>query len=348
MRKITLFFLLTIFVVYLAAEKVASFSNHINPTHILIDNHQLYIVDGPTINIYSLGDFKLQKTFGKRGEGPQEFKMDNAYSKGLLVHLAPNHIVVNSQNRFSLFTKKGDFIKQINASSGYNFKPVGERFVGHGILAEGKTRLSAIGIYDPQLKNIEIVLKKQTHWIQDSQGKIKHLESTPRQSIVKDNKIFVTGLETDFIIDIFDLNGKKLHSIKKNYEWVKFTEHHANKVLNWFKTNPRTGANFAEFYKAIIFPEYFPAIRDFSVSYGKVYVRTYREKDKKTEFLVFYSDGKYIKTVYLPLVESNLVGAFPYYYNDKCPFAIQNDKLYRLIESDEEEGTWELHVTGIK
>lgn len=165
---------------------------------------------------------------------------------------------------------------------------------------------------------------------------------------MKDNKIFTAGLETDFIIDIFDLNGKKLYSIKKNYERVKFTDHHANRVLNWFRTNPITRANIADLKKTINFPGYFPAIRDFSVSDGKVYVRTYREKDNKTEFLVFKNDGKYIKTVYLPLIESNLVGAFPYYYNDTCPFVIKNDNLYRLIESEEEEVIWELHVTTLR
>lgn len=60
MRKISMLILLTVFVEYLTAEKIASFSNHINPGHILIDNHQLYIVEGPTISIYSLSPGKVE------------------------------------------------------------------------------------------------------------------------------------------------------------------------------------------------------------------------------------------------------------------------------------------------
>lgn len=45
---------------------------------IIVDNNELFLVECATIYIYSLTDFKLKKKFGRRGEGPGEFKVHPA------------------------------------------------------------------------------------------------------------------------------------------------------------------------------------------------------------------------------------------------------------------------------
>jgi hypothetical protein len=67
MRKTSFVILFAILTVSLLAAKTIPLPELTNPAGILVDNDQIYIIQFPNIFIYSLKDFKLKKTFGKRG-----------------------------------------------------------------------------------------------------------------------------------------------------------------------------------------------------------------------------------------------------------------------------------------
>ena len=89
--------------------------------------------------------------------------------------------------------------------------------------------------------------------------------------------------------------------------------------------------------KSGYFPEYFPA-RAFVVADSKIYIPTYKKKAGKNEFVVYDTNGKLLKKVFLPFKDQTLL--MPY------PWTVSSSKVYQLFDNEESE-EWELLVTGI-
>ena len=323
-----------------SARQIATFPAHLSPDTILIDGSQLYITEGYSVFIYSLKDYTLLKKFGSRGEGPQEFK-----GKPQLNIQGP-HILVNSTAKVSFYTRGGTFIREINGIvSGRMFQPLANSYVGYNsIVDKDGTRYSAINIYDSVFAMKKRVFRYESI-AQSQKGRGWLLFSkTYIKPLVCDNKIIVAG-GTDFVIEVFDNQGKKLFVISRKYLRVRFSEVHKEKVLNLYKTRPSTAPDYDWWRKNIHFPDFFPAIRTVYAADNKIYVRTYREKESKSEFFVFDSDGRFMKKVFLSIAPSSAKNAYPYLY-DSSPFTIKNGNLYQLI-LDEETEEWALHVQPV-
>ncbi len=339
-KSLFLFFLLLILTSRSFAVKIATFHAHLTPDTILVDDDQLYITEGSSVFIYSMKDFKLIKKFGRKGEGPEEFK-----GKPQL-NVQGVHILVNSTAKVSFYTKSGIYIREVNnIVSGHTFQPLKDGYVGYySTVDKDGVRYSGIYIYDMKFARIKNVYKYKSI-AQSERGKGWRLFAmTYITPLVCDNKIVVAG-GVDFIIDVFDDKGEKLFAINREYKRVKFTEVHKEKILYLYKTRPSTAPDYDWWEKNIYFPDYFPAIRKVYTADKKIYVRTYREKENKSEFFVFDVRGKLLKHVFLPIAESSAKNAYPY-MQDSSPFTIKNGNLYQLI-LDEETEEWSLHVHEI-
>jgi hypothetical protein len=159
MRKIT-FLLLVIFMSsFILAIKIIPIQEILKPVTINLDNDQIYITEGASIYIYSLKDFKFVKKFGKEGEGPQEFKLIPLLP--LIINVQTDKILVNSLGKISRFTKDGQFIDEEKMKAGFvaGLQPLGNRFVGLGIMQDSNTRYRAVNIYDSKLNKIIEMIK---------------------------------------------------------------------------------------------------------------------------------------------------------------------------------------------
>ena len=328
----TIFFLivLLLFIRDVYASKVVSLPDIFEPSSIVVDSHQIYIVEGTTIYVYSLEDFNLKKKFGRKGEGPQEFK-DDIWG----IEVKPDYILVNSLNKVSFFTRDGDFLNEkINPTvlGGSMFKPVGNQFVGYSIERENKTFYVVYSIFDSNLKKAKELYRMK--WMVQPGQKRKLFETFWYGTY--DNNIFIAR-EDGFAIDVFDSAGEKIFSINQKYKNLKFTDFHKKKFLDFWKSS------YPETYEIrktrTEFPKYFPAIKTCLVVDKKIYVQTYKEKDKKTEFFVFNIDGKLINKILIPVVRKNP--------REDYPFWINNQRLYQLVY-DLDKYAWELHITEIK
>jgi hypothetical protein len=88
-----------------------------------------------------------------------------------------------------------------------------------------------------------------------------------------------------------------------------------------------------------------PAIRNIFDDDKKLYVRTYREIDGKSEFYIFSTEGRLLRKIFFAIAKNNAKFAFPY-MRDSAPYTFNKGKLYQLIENEETE-KFELHVTSI-
>lgn len=313
------------------AVRVVPLPDLVNPRKIAVDDNRLYIAEKIPVYIYSLKDFKLIKKFGKEGEGPREFK-----SRITRLEIQPGYIFINSAGKVSYFTKDGAFIKELRtAAPDLRLKPFGDRFAGERMASENSTLYNVVGIYDSSLKKIAEVYKQERE-VQVG-GKGTKIFAHPMPYYISGDKLLVvTG--PDFVIDVLDKTGKKQYAVTYDYKKIKVTAEDKKRVMNHLETDPETKP-YLEMLKPIIFPGCFPAIRNYYVSGGKVYVLTYKEENGKSEWLVFDIKGKFLKRLFLPYKYMSPV--------DEYPAAVKNETLYQLIENEDAE-EWELHITAIK
>jgi hypothetical protein len=331
MKKIIIIFLLIKAVSFAFAGKVKTLPELSNPDGIYTSENRLAITEGTTVYLYSLPDLKHIKTFGKKGEGPQEFKgrIDS-------IDMQTDVMVLSSRGKVSFYSKDGEYKKETNAASGYSsrYTPLGKGFVGNGFAFENKIVYQTINLYDLALAKIKEIFRKESD-IQRRKG-IK-MFSTAYDFQTCDNKVFIAGFE-DFTIAVADQEGNKLNPIKKEYQRLKFSEDHKRQVYEFLKSNPETKSRFETIKKQLILPSHLPAIRYIYADNRMIYIQTYRMEDEKTEFFVLNLSGKIVKKVFLPIINENIVETYP--------LSIIGGNVYQLVDN-EKEG-WDLHVIPVK
>jgi hypothetical protein len=322
------------------------------PDNITISENELYIVEGSEISIYSLKDLKLIQKFGKKGEGPGEFiSLPNFYNK---IIVFPDYLLVEGANKMIYFSKQGELIKEKKKSLVAVLAiPLGENYVLNRFKqGEDKLLYSTVTLCNPELEEIK-ELYRQKHV---QQG----VPPTAKLDIVMDfvyfsvceNKIFIERSPEGFIVDVYDQQGKKLYRIEKEYEKIEVTEDHKQEIIELFKNDPNIkqasqqfgGWNELKKMITLNFPKYYPPIQEMVLTGNKIYLQTYKLKDNQSEYVVMDLKGNIIKRVYLPRFENTplmakLLGAKRH--------TIYNDKLYYLLENEDEE-EWELYMEDLK
>jgi len=327
------------------AEEVVPFPQLEKPNSITIDKNHIYITDQGTIAIYSLKDFTLEKTFGRKGEGPGEFKLLPQDKIGLRIALHDDYILVNSPYRVSFFTKQGEFKNQIDLTDlgGWRqfLKPLGEKFVGNKRLSADNILYLTINLYDLQGLQIEKeIFRKEFYGQMDTiPDCLDFAMATKEESrrgglyqVYKDH-LFVEGKNNE--IHVFDQSGTKLYTIENNYEKIKIPGSFKQEVMAFFEKRYPTIYRIAKQKEK--FPEYFP-IRYFHVDDNKVYVLTFKNQDGKSEFYILDVKGKFLKKIMIPFEDAEFLQAYPY--------TISNEKCYQLTENPGTE-EWELHINEV-
>ena len=324
--------LLLVFAFAAFAQKIAEFPQLFRPGSITFDSNQLYITQEANIHIYSLPDYKLIKTFGSKGEGPQEFKI-NQVNK-LLVFVTPDGIVVNSIGKVSLYKKDGTLVKELKAVRGGPFMPLGDGFLGRDFTQEQGKNSITTNIYDANLTKVKEVARIEI----PQRGSTIRAFPAAITSVAYGDKIFTAG-KKEFFISIYDFHGNPLTSItRKDYQYKKITEEDKERYFSGVKARFTEPGQYEYIKKNIQFPETYPAIQHFYLADNKIYIQTYNEKDGKFEFIIYNTDGEFVKTTFIRIVRSS-TGAF-------YPRAFHKGKFYQLILNDKSE-KWELHAVEI-
>lgn len=303
------------------AGKICSFKEFHNPSSLRIYENRLYITENTTIFIYSFVDFKFIKKFGKPGEGPREFKH---YVK---LYFQNGNIFVNSSGKISRFTKDGEFLKEQRLSSGSDFIPIGNHYVGATWTRKEKTSFITTYIFDKSFNK-----KKLLKSVEGTALGAKFLNPITiwgplgeEFSVYKD--LIFCKIEDGF--NIFDKKGDVMFHIDLNAARVPVTGKDKENYLSFYRTNPRTRRSFAALKQRFKFPRYFPVIRDYRVSGDRLYIITFNQKSGKNEILVYKTDDKFEKKIFLKMFNKNLME----YY----PFTFYNNSIYQLVENERSE-----------
>ncbi|MEN8154787.1 MAG: 6-bladed beta-propeller [Acidobacteriota bacterium] len=336
------FFLLifsTIFLLNLSGEKIVKMSDLNNPATIIVDGGQILIAEFPTIYVYSQKDYSFITKFGKKGDGPREFSQYTRIQKD---PKNPDKIVIGSHMKMSYYTRDGKFISEKRPKTGGRgniYKPFGDKFVSYSGYQdkEKKTVFQTVELYNSDLKKIKRVYEEPQVFQQGK--KINPLRTWGAWFRLYGKKIFITG-EKDGYVLIFDKNGNSVKEIKCGLKKLKVRDTDIKRYHEYFRTDPQT-KNFYENVKALLdFPSYFPIIRGMDVVDNKLYVNGYMNPEGKTEFIIYDMDWNVAgKDIFLEIPEASA--------RDLYPYTIKDDKLYQLVDNDDEE-MWELHIHELK
>lgn len=313
------------------ANVVAALPEVVKPDIFRVNYDRIFIAEGASISIYCLENFKLIKKFGKLGEGPQEFKV-NPPTNPMGLEIFPDHLVVHSMAKISYFSLDGKFIKDKAIPHNFARWAAGEHYVGLNYLQENNTIYIAINLYDSNLKKIREIYRAEN---QIQRDRVLELTKKPMRCQVVGDKIFVSA-KKDFIIEIFDMNGKLLRTLKRDYRLVKVTEEDKKTILEEVKRELKQV--WPVFKDKIKFGKYYPAIQTILGRGNKVYAPTFKLADGKFEIFVFDKDGNFLETLFLPLERQNPLLPYPYDF--------YRGKIYQLVENKDEK--WELRVVEIK
>lgn len=328
MRRIIILLVLIWLSVLLFPGKLAQLAEISTPNSMTVEGNQLFIIEKETVFLYSMKDFKLVKTFGRKGEGPGEF----GYTPTLRVY--PEFLVFNSFGKILYFSRNGEFIKEKRSPStfSFSFEPMGDKFVGFKVKMNQETQKSTtvITFFDKDLKAIKELATRERQLFRQSGGKIEVNGVSDHFGFdVWGERIFVADTTKGFYIEVINSSGDKLYEIKKEYQKMKVSEEYKKDFWKRMEANP-TFRTFKDRIK-VVFRDYFPAFRNTTIKNGKMYVVCFEKKDKNNLIIVMDLKGKILKKSFLPTNYRN---------------SIYNDRFYFLVENEDEE-IWELFVKDI-
>lgn len=298
------------------------------PYGVTVGHQRAYITEETTVHVFSLISGKKIKSFGKGGEGPQEFR-----GRIYKIDILPKRIVVNSVGRLSHFSLDGDFIKQQDtAASNVNYMALGDRYVGMKLKVVDGSLFFAINLYDKKLALLkEIYLFKHPF---QRRGYINPADVRVCSFHVHGGHIYID--HTDGTIGVYSPQGCLTRKIKFDVEPVRITKPLQQRYMNFWKKSRMMSPEYRAFKDRLRFPAYFPPIRDFQIDDNKLYVLTHKEKDLHNELVILDTSGKELKREWVPLAEVDML--IPQVFNYST---IHQDTIYILSENPDTE-VWEL------
>ena len=317
---------------FLYPNKIGTINEISHPKTMSIKGDRLFISEKITIFIYSLKDLKLQKKFGKEGEGPGEFKLPHGET-GVKIDVNDKFILVNSAAKLSYYSHDGEFIKEKKVPPLIYVIPVKNYFVGNCLSQTGGQFPNlSVCLFDKNFNKKETLLETGVPF--GMGAKIMMPSYNFKYSIYKD-RIFISVGKENILIKVLDNEGKELYEIKKEVKPLPMKKKFKDKVLHFYRTDPGY-KNFWDYFKRYLyFPKYFPGLKSFEIDGDRVYIQTHNEKNNQFEWIIFDLTGKEIKKVFLPTGNGSPI-ALP-------PFTFSEGKYYYLQENEENE-TWELFM----
>ncbi len=321
--------ILILFSASLFPAKVAVLNELMKPNRILMDDSNLYITEGENILIYSREDFKLKEKFGKKGEGPGEL------IKPFYIIPIKEKLYINSMGKVSYYTKKGEFLSEMkNGTGARNFFPLSNGFAGFINNIADKEIFFTVNLYGHNLEFVKELYREQTPV--KMAGKIELFRRAFMHKTYKD-RIYISGKD-GFVIDCLDTTGKLLFTIKRdNFKKHKITAEDKKNANKYFKL--RYGDAFEQFKHQIVYPEYFPEIRQFNIADDRIYILPYEWNETGLKFYIYSTEGRFLSEQFIPLKLK--------YSMQPYPFVIKDNRVFQLVENEDTE-EWELHMNKLK
>ncbi len=317
------------------AEKPALLPELVNPSLVETDGEMMFILDGDRVKVYSLKDYRLDFSFGKRGEGPGEWVSSPDLPPTMRLH--NGRVFITCFNKLLVFSKDGKLVREAKIPiPAFQVVPFGKKYaaVRFNRRDDGSSQ-AAVMLLDETLKPYKTLYEADlVNNFRKKKIAFPLLDTFIRSA---GGKLYVFDKQKDFVIEVFDTDGKRLPPISHPYRRIRVTEAYKKEKLEWLKVHPAIKGVPFDIMKMLVFPEFLPVFRNVTVSGGKIYITTYRKKGKEFEFFIMDLQGKIQKRLFLHDAIEDAIRP-----NPAAVYAFTGNTYYYLVE-DEEEEQWELH-----
>ena len=332
MKKLLIIVLLVLFYSLLGASEIFDLPDLLSPHTMTIQGQDIYIAAKSQVFIYEYPN-SLKKVFGKKGEGPGEFR--EYFDQGLLVSLEGNKICVCSNGRISFFNKDCTFINEKKTGIGHTYSAFKNGLVGMRFYTEDNFACNHIVLVDNNMKLVKN-LQKKIHWFQPGKSIDPVNVHNPRYSVMGDS-IYTEDPEGQ--IHIFNSTGNNIGVARADYQRVEVSEKDQAMYHEYYKNHKYYKDRYNELKHLIKFPKHFPPVKFFDCSDNNIYVLTFVRKDGANEFFIFDKTGKFKRKLFVKMKDIPLQEVNPL-------IRIANHKVFQLFE-DQDEEIWQLFVTEI-
>lgn len=334
------------------SEVVGSLPEVGRPGMIVVSGNQLYVAEGCIFTVYSLDNLEKLRQFGKKGEGPGELIEVPFFPNKITV--LKDQIFVTGIGKAISFSKNGDFKSEFRTHQRvFQLLPAGKNFLAREMARENnnKKQVVVVSIYNRKMEKIKELYRQD--WVRQGGFPNGSMDMGMDFATVAVNgdKVFVEKSPDGFLIDVYDTEGNKLYAIKKDYEKQPIDAKEKERLENMMKNDPVVKNDMKDMggwkgLKKLMkfkYPDHYAPIKGIEVSDGKLYVRTFKFKGDKEEYLVMDYKGNLIKKTYISRdLEANILAMVA---GSKL-YSIYKGKLYYIQENEDEE-EWELHVESI-
>ena len=342
MKKFCLIIFLLFFftVISVFSKKIAEFSELFKPEMMEVYKNEIYIVDGSSVKVFSLRNNRYIRKFGKKGSGPGELFVNQDYH--IHLQIINNYVYLNSRNKIIKYSLAGKMIEERTFRLlTWQIIPFGRNFavVKFGTVPNRNRILSALIVYpDSRIR------KKLYSFEYGNPNKTMKFPLIPNLLLVRPyrNYIYVFDRKNGFPMRVYSQQGDLVNKIFLELPKIPVDEKFKDDVWDWLELNKKWKRKKSRQIR-MVFPEYFPCIKNFLIKNDKIYCQTYKKNGERSEFIILDLQGNIIRRKFLPHADGNkmdLWTQFPFY-------AIHNSKYYYLLENLEND-TWELHIINIK
>jgi hypothetical protein len=155
------------------------------------------------------------------------------------------------------------------------------------------------------------------------------------------DELYLFDRKNGFPMRIYNGNGKLVGEISLETEKTAVTDTFKDEVWEWLELNKKWKRDRERRIK-MVFPRYFPQLKNFLIKNGRIYCQTYRKKQEKSEFLILDLKGKVLGKTFLPHADRNAMDL----WTQSPSYTIDKNKYYHLLENPDTD-TWELHIIDI-
>lgn len=319
---------------------VAPLDGVVRPAIFIVKADRIYTLEGATVSIFSLKDQKLIKRFGKAGEGPGELRYNANFGRPLSMAFEGDNLVVNSLNRMSYFSMDGAYLREQNMPIDMLLFRTRQKYVGVGPIQDEKSQNVYLGFrfYSHSYQPLALIHRCDIE-IENMRKLIIPVDSFAYNPVYKD-LIYINTSADEFIIDVFNEEGTKVRTIRKDYPQIPLGEDHRRATHEFFKTNPRYKSQYEVIGKALTFRDKFPPIRDLHLAEDRIHVITYKRQGELWEMIVLDLQGQELGRTFIPLSTFEPFSFYPILYS------VSGRTVYTLVEDENEEG-WVVKATPL-
>ncbi len=343
MKKILFLFLLFILTtsILITADFPVELEEYFSDPFVLVNSRHICIWDRVyrVIRVYDADNMKKIADLDRKGQGPGEW---NFFSR---ITLKEDSLYLSSFPKLIHLTIDGKLIKETRcATNSGSFVPFGKNYIGRRYISKhpsSPTVKTQFSIYDSDLVEQKKIILTGINGFLGYKGRKKILKAyggAIKARVYKD-LFFVSNTSKGFHISVFDLDGKLLYEIKRDYKKRPVLESEIKEREADLRRG--IGEKGWKHLKATViykYSDYYPPYENFAVHDDKILLFTY-PKNGEIDLMVLDLKGNHLATKIFPEVKGRTCIT-------SGRFALHK-RFFYYIDEDLDEEVWKLHTINM-